>query len=363
MYDYLIIGSGLFGSICAYELNKKKQKCLVIEKRSHIAGNCYTEEKETIHIHKYGAHIFHTPNKEIWNYINQFASFNNYVHHVKVKYSNKIYSFPINLTTLHQIYGTETPEQAKEKLNKIRVKIKNPKNLEEWALSQIGEELYEIFIKGYTKKQWAEDPKNLPTSIVKRLPIRSTYDDSYYGYQYQGIPIGGYTQIFNKLLEGIEIKTSCDYLEDKKTFDKIAKKIIYTGPIDSFFNYKFGKLSYRSLDFKTERIEIPDFQGNSVINYTESNIPYTRIIEHKHFDFKNTNFTYITKEYPAIHSNQAEPYYPINNEENNKIYKKYKEISDKQKNMFFGGRLAEYKYYDMHQVIASALHKLKTKIM
>jgi len=356
MYDYLIIGSGLFGSICAYELNKKNKKCLVIEKRKHIGGNCYTENKEGINIHKYGPHIFHTSNEKIWNYINQFAKFNNFINRPKAKYKNSIYSFPINLFTISQIYGVSTPEEAEKKLKEVAIKNDNPKNLEEWILSQVGYEIYEKFIKGYTTKQWGRKPSELPASIIKRLPIRFNYDDNYFNDTYQGIPIGGYTQIFNKLLENIEVKINCDYLEDKKFFDKIAKKIIYSGPLDVFYNYKFGKLNYRSLDFKTERVQISDFQGNAIINYTESEIPYTRIVEHKHFEFKSTNFTYITKEYPLEYLNNSEPYYPINDLKNNEIYHKYKEIANKEKKFIFGGRLAEYKYYDMHQIIGSAIN-------
>jgi UDP-galactopyranose mutase len=359
MYDYLIVGSGMFGSVCARELTDKGYKCLVIEKRNHIGGNCYTENKDGINIHKYGAHIFHTSNKEIWDYINKFAKFNNFVNHVKVNYNGQIYSFPVNMMTLHQIYGVTTPEQAKKKLDEVRIHNENPKNLEEWILSQVGKEIYEIFIKGYTTKQWGRHPVDLPSSIIKRLPIRFTYDDSYYGLDYQGVPIGGYTQIFEKLLDGIEVRLNEDYLQNKESLNNVAKKVIYTGSIDAYYNYCFGNLNYRSLKFETERIEIPDYQGNAVVNYTELHVPFTRILEHKHFDPVNTNFTYITREYPREYGEGLEPYYPINDKVNTPIYEKYKTLTEKESNVIFGGRLAEYRYYDMHQVIGSALHTCK----
>jgi len=359
MYDYVIVGSGFFGSVCARELTDKGYKCLVLEKRNHIGGNCYTEDKEGIHIHKYGAHVFHTSNKEIWDYINRFATFNNFVNHVKVKYEGKIYSFPINMFTLHQLYGVTTPEEARKKIEEVRVKNDNPKNLEEWILSQVGYEIYLKFIKGYTTKQWGRHPISLPVSIIKRLPIRFTYDDSYYGMDYEGIPIGGYTQIFEKLLQGSEVKLNEDYLLNKTKFNNLAKKVIYTGPIDAYYDYQFGHLNYRSLKFETERLEVPDYQGNAVINYTELHCPYTRIVEHKHFDYKNTNFTYITKEYSREYGTGLEPYYPINDHINMPIFEKYKSLADSEPNTIFGGRMAEYRYYDMHQVIGAALYTCK----
>ena len=359
MYDYLIVGSGMFGSVCARELTDKGYKCLVVEKRSHIGGNCYTENKDGIHIHKYGAHIFHTSNKEIWDYINKFAKFNNFVNHVKVNYKGQIYSFPINMMTLHQIYGVTTPEEARQKLDEVRIKNENPKNLEEWILSQVGKEIYEIFIKGYTTKQWGRYPVDLPSSIIKRLPIRFNYDDSYYGMDYQGVPIGGYTQIFEKLLDGVKVLLNEDYLQNRESFNSMAKKVIYTGPIDAYYKYCFGNLDYRSLKFETERVEIPDYQGNAVINYTELHVPFTRILEHKHFDPVNTNFTYITREYPREYGEGLEPYYPINDKVNTPTFEKYKALSEKESNVIVGGRLAEYRYYDMHQVIGAALHTCK----
>ncbi len=359
MYDYLIVGSGMFGSVCARELTDKGYKCLVIEKRNHIGGNCYTENKEGINIHKYGAHVFHTSNKEIWDYINRFAKFNNFVNHVKVKYKDDIYSFPINMMTLHQLYGVTTPEEARKKIEEVRVKNDNPQNLEEWILSQVGEDIYVKFIKGYTTKQWGRHPIDLPTSIIKRLPIRFTYDDSYYGLDYQGIPIGGYTQIFEKLLDGTTVLLNEDYLANRDKFNSMAKTVIYTGPIDAYYKYCFGALNYRSLKFETERVEVPDYQGNAVINYNELHVPFTRILEHKHFDHVNTNFTYITREYPREYGEGLEPYYPINDKVNTPTFEKYKALSEKESNVIFGGRLAEYRYYDMHQVIGAALHTCK----
>jgi UDP-galactopyranose mutase len=359
MYDYLIVGSGMFGSVCARELTDKGYKCLVIEKRNHIGGNCYTENKDGINIHKYGAHVFHTSNKEIWDYINRFAKFNNFVNHVKVKYKDDIYSFPINMMTLHQLYGVTTPEEARKKIEEVRVKNDNPQNLEEWILSQVGVDIYVKFIKGYTTKQWGRHPIDLPASIIKRLPIRFTYDDSYYGLDYQGIPIGGYTQIFEKLLEGSTVLLNEDYLANRDKFNSMAKTVIYTGPIDAYYKYCFGALNYRSLKFETERVEVPDYQGNAVINYNELHVPFTRILEHKHFDHVNTNFTYITREYPREYGEGLEPYYPINDKVNTPTFEKYKALSEMESNVIFGGRLAEYRYYDMHQVIGAALHTCK----
>jgi UDP-galactopyranose mutase len=359
MYDYLIIGSGLFGSVCARELTDLGYKCLVIEKRNHIGGNCYTENDNGIHIHKYGPHIFHTSNENIWNYINRFAQFNNFRYNPRVRYKNQLYSFPINLLTLYQVYGVTTPHEAQLKLDSVKISIDNPRNLEDWVLSQVGPEIYDIFIKGYTTKQWGTDPKNLPTSIIRRLPIRLNFDENYYFDKYQGIPIGGYTQIFEKLLDGIEVKLNTDYFESRGYFNSIADKIIYTGPIDRFYDYKFGELEYRSLDFKIDRYDIPDYQGAAGINYTDVEIPYTRKIEHKHFEpdssaFKKS-YTIVTTEFPKQWTTEREPYYPINDDKNNTIYKKYSELAALEDKFIFGGRLANYKYYDMHQVIGEAL--------
>ena len=354
-YDYIIVGAGLFGSVCARELTDKGKKCLVIDSREHIGGNCYTTNYNGINVHQYGPHIFHTSDKKIWDYVNRFATFNHFSYRPKVKHLGEIYSFPINLMTLYQIYGVHTPEQAIKLLNDNKFDIKDPKNLEEWCLANIGSELYHIFIKGYTTKQWGKDPKDLPSSIIKRIPIRLTFDDNYYNDIYQGIPIGGYTTLFEKLLSGIEVRLNQNYFQNKDYFDSIATKVIYTGPIDRFYSFKYGKLDYRSLRFETEVLTIPDYQGVAGMNYTCVDIPYTRIVEHKHFEFGNQPFTVITREYSQ---KEGEPFYPINDEENNKKYEKYKKEADLEKNIIFGGRLAEYKYYDMHQVIASALSKI-----
>jgi UDP-galactopyranose mutase len=356
MYDYLIVGSGLYGSVFAHEATKAGKTCLVLEKKEHIGGNIYTKNVGGINVHEYGPHIFHTSNRKIWDYVNQFATFNNFVNRPKVSYKNKLYSFPINLLTLYQLWDVKTPEQATEKLLANKVKIDNPQNLEEWCLSEIGTELYETFIKGYTQKQWKADPKELPTFIIKRIPIRTNFDDNYYFDTYQGIPIGGYTQIIEKMLSGVEVKLNTDYLADKDNWDRIAKKILYTGPIDAYFNYQFGDLDYRTTSFEHEMVPVKDYQGNALINYTDVDVPYTRVIEHKHFDQVNVSHTLITREYPEVWKRGLTPYYPINNEKNTKIYNQYKELTKELSNVLFGGRLAEYKYYDMHQVIASALY-------
>ena len=359
MYDYLIVGAGLFGSIFARELTDNGYKCLVIDKRNHIGGNCYTEEIEGINVHKYGPHIFHTSDDNVWEYMNRFCKFNHFVNRPKVNYKEKIYSFPINLMTLYQLYDVKTPEHAKDMLNYVKHDIATPKNLEEWILSQVGTEIYEIFIKGYTTKQWGREPKLLPSSIIRRIPIRLTFDDNYFFDKYQGIPIGGYTKIFEKLLDGIDVKLNIDYFNDKEFWDRQCEKVLYTGPIDKYYNYKFGELEYRSLEFKTEIKDVDNFQGNAIINYTDITTEHTRIIEHKHFEFGKQNKTVITTEYPK---SVGEPYYPVNDNINNSIYNKYKELMGNEKNVIFGGRLADYKYYDMHQVVASALNRSKNEI-
>jgi len=358
-YDYLIVGSGLFGSTFAHEMTKNGKKCLIIESRNHIGGNCYSEKKDNINIHNYGPHIFHTNDENIWKWINQFTDFHPYKHSPKVIFQNKIFSFPINLMTLNQIWGVNTPEEAELKLEEVKIKNESPKNLEEWILSQVGMEIYETFIKGYTTKQWDKNPKDLPSSIIKRLPIRTNFDDNYFFDKYQGIPVGGYTQIFEKMLDGIEVKLNINYFEDREYWNSIADNIVFTGKIDEFFDYKFGELEYRSLLFKNERINIKDFQGCSIINYTDINVLYTRITEHKHFENSDSSVTWITKEYPKTYTKNDVPYYPIGDEKNIKIYNKYKELSRYYPNIIFGGRLAEYKYYDMHQIIGSALSKTK----
>jgi UDP-galactopyranose mutase len=353
-YDYLIVGAGLFGSTFAYEMTKVGKKCLIIESKEHIAGNCYTENKDGINIHTYGPHIFHTNDKDIWEWVNQFTEFNNYRHCVRVSYDDKMYSFPINLMTLNQLWGIKTPEEAKTKLKSVSIPNDNPENLEEWILSQVGYDIYETFIKGYTKKQWNKDPKDLPSSIIQRLPIRTNFDDNYFFDKYQGIPVGGYTKMFEKMLEGIEVRTGVNYFLDKEYYNSIK--------IDEFFNYQFGELEYRTLKFVNERLDIEDYQGCAQVNYGDENIPYTRITEHKHFEKNDSKVTWISKEYSMRYKRGDIPYYPINDEKNNRVFKQYKELSNQYPNIIFGGRLSEYRYYDMHQIIGSALTKVKKEL-
>lgn len=365
MYDYLIVGSGLFGSIFAYEANKKGKKCLVVEKRNHIGGNIYTEEIEGINVHKYGAHIFHTSNKEIWNYIQQFAEFNRYTNSPIARYRDEVYNLPFNMNTFNKLWGVFTPSEAK---NKIEEELKEtnigiPKNLEEQAIKLVGKTIYEKLVKGYTEKQWGQKATELPSFIIKRLPVRFTYDNNYFNDIYQGIPIGGYTQIIEKMLDGIEIKLNYDYFEHRENLEKIARKIIFTGPIDQYYNYQFGELEYRSVRFETEILEMENYQGNAVVNYTEYEVPYTRIIEHKHFEFGKQPKTVISREYSDKWTKEKEPYYPINNEKNNNLYKKYIELAKRDEKIIFGGRLGQYKYYDMHKVIEEALRCVEEEII
>ncbi len=359
IYDYLIVGSGFFGSICAYELNKRGKKCLILEKRNHIGGNCYTENKDGINIHTYGPHIFHTSNKEIWDWINQFVSFNNFTLRPVANYKGTIYSLPFNMWTFSQLWGITHPEEAKAIIKEQSKEIKDPKNLEEQAIKLVGKDVYEKLIKGYTEKQWMKPANELPSEIIKRLPVRFTYDNNYFNDKYQGIPIGGYTQIFEKLLENIEVRLNVDYLIERKKYDSIAKKIIYTGPIDAYFNYEFGQLEYKTTRFVHEKIKTDNFQGVAMMNYTDSDTKHTRCIEHKHFESTNSDVTWITTEFPDVYDINKEPYYPVNDSSNNSKYNLYKELAKNQKNVYFGGRLAEYKYYDMHQVIESSLNFLK----
>ena len=363
-YDYLIVGSGLFGSIFAYEANKRGKKCLVIDKRNHVGGNIYTEEIEGIQVHKYGAHIFHTSNKEVWDYIQKFAEFNRYTNSPVARYKDELYNLPFNMNTFNKMWGVVTPEEAKAKIEaeKKEANITEPKNLEEQAISLVGRTIYEKLVKGYTQKQWGRDCKELPSFIIKRLPVRFIYDNNYFNDLYQGIPIGGYTKIIEKMLEGIEVKLNTDFFENREKFENIAEKIVFTGPIDEFYNYKFGELEYRSLKFETEIKDIENYQGNAVVNYTEYEVPYTRIIEHKHFEYGTQEKTVITREFPDKWVQGKEPYYPINNDRNNEIYEKYKKLAKKENNVIFGGRLGEYKYYDMHKVIERALNCVKNNI-
>lgn len=363
-YDYLIVGSGLFGATFAREMTDAGYSCLVVDKRDHIGGNVYSEKRNGVDVHVYGAHIFHTSNDKIWEYVNRFATFNNYINKPKVRFGDDIYSFPINLMTLHQLWGVKTPAEAEEKLKEVRIPCENPDNLEDWILSQVGREVYETFVKGYTMKQWQRDPKELPASIIKRLPIRLTFDENYFFDKYQGIPVEGYTSMVQNMLDGIEVRTGVDYFADRSTLDSLAKKVVFTGKIDEYYDFKFGELEYRTLRFEHEELE-GDFQGNAVINYTHPEVPFTRILEHKHFQPQTASKipnTIVTREYSDEYKRGKTPYYPINNDKNTKMYKKYEVLARREEGVIFGGRLAEYKYYDMHQVIGSALMKSRKEL-
>lgn len=363
-YDYLVVGSGLFGAVFACEMNRRGMKCLVVDKRTHTGGNTYCQNIDGINVHTYGAHIFHTNSESIWKYVNSFVPFNRFVNSPLAIYKNKVFNLPFNMNTFHQLWNVVTPDQARAKI-KDQISLfnfKKPMNLEEQALSLVGPDIYNSLIKGYTEKQWGRNANDLPSFIIKRIPIRYTYDNNYFNDKFQGIPIGGYNVLTAGLLKGIEVRLNIDYLEKRTELDAIAKKIVYTGAIDSYFDYTFGKLEYRSVRFEHEKLAINDFQGNAVVNYTEAEIPYTRIIEHKHFENGNQPHTIITREYPEAHSGTAEPYYPINDKKNDTIYGRYKELASEQVNTIFGGRLAEYRYYDMHQVIASALKSVKNEM-
>jgi UDP-galactopyranose mutase len=357
MFDYLIVGSGFFGSICAYELNKKGYKVCVIDNRNHIGGNCHTENKDGINIHTYGPHVFHTSNEEVWKWINQFVEFNNFKLNTVANYNGKIYSLPFSMWTFSKLWGITEPREAKEIIEYQSKEINEPTNLEEQAIKLVGKDVYETLIKGYTEKQWRKPCNELPKEIIKRLPVRFTYDNNYFNDKYQGIPIGGYTQIFEKLLEGIDVKLGVDYFKDELPEHKT---VIYTGPIDKFFDYKYGELEYKTTKFNHIKMNISNYQGCAVMNYTDSETKYTRTIEHKHFENVETDNTWVTWEYPTQYkADETEPYYPVNDEENNSKYQQYKSEADKLENIYFGGRLAEYKYYDMHQVILSALNFVK----
>lgn len=360
-YDYLVVGAGLFGAVFAHEANKRGKKVLIVEKRSHIGGNVYTENMRGIEVHKFGAHIFHTSDRAVWQYINQFAEFNHFINAPIAKYKDEIYNLPFNMNTFCKMWGISTPEEAEKIINEQRQEITDsPKNLEEQAISLVGRDIYEKLIKGYTEKQWGRKATDLPAFIIRRLPVRMVYDNNYFDDIYQGIPAEGYTKMVEKMLSGIEVVLNTDFLENKEYFSTIAHKIVYTGPIDAYFRYCFGELEYRTLRFETEDLPVENYQGNAVVNYTEYKIPYTRIIEHKHFVFgcqkgPFTPHTIVTREYPATWESGAEPYYPINDDKNNALYQQYKELAKKESGTIFGGRLGMYKYYDMHQVIAAAL--------
>ncbi len=361
MYDYLIVGSGLYGAVFAYEMKKKGKKCLVIDKRNHIGGNIYCEKIEDINVHKYGAHIFHTSNKKIWEYINQFAEFNNYINSPIARYKDELYNLPFNMNTFSKMWGIVTPQEAKDIIQSqiADLNITNPENLEEQALSLVGRDVYEKLIKGYTEKQWGRDCKELPAFIIKRLPLRFTYDNNYFNDRYQGIPIGGYTRIIEKMLEGTEVLLNTDYKEFAAKNGNVSNRVLYTGMIDEYFDYQLGVLEYRSVRFEQERYEMDNYQGNAVVNYTDREVPYTRIIEHKHFEFGKQPVTIISKEYSSEWHKGDEPYYPVNNEKNDSLYERYCQLAESEKNVIFGGRLGSYKYYDMDKVIEAALKKVE----
>ena len=357
MYDYLVVGAGLFGAIFAREAKLKGKSVLVIDKRPNVAGNVYTEEIEGINVHRYGAHIFHTNNQRVWDYINQFAQFNRFTNAPVANYKGEIYSLPFNMYTFNKMWGVVTPQEAEAKIEEQRkaAGITEPKNLEEQAISLVGTDIYEKLIKGYTMKQWGRDCKDLPAFIIKRLPVRLTYDNNYFNALYQGIPMGGYTKMVENILEGVEVRLNVDYLEHREELDALAKKVIYTGPIDAYFDYQLGALEYRSVRFETEVLDMPNFQGNAAVNYTDAESPYTRIIEHKWFEFGTQPKTVISKEYSSEWKIGDEPYYPVNDEKNSKLYQQYRDLAEKEQKVLFGGRLGEYRYYDMDAVIDSAL--------
>lgn len=357
-YDYLIVGAGLYGAVFAHEAKKAGKSVLVIDKRPNVAGNIYTEEVEGINVHKYGAHIFHTNDKRVWDFVNAFAEFNRYTNSPVANYKGELYSLPFNMYTFNKMWGVVTPEEAECKIKEQRLAsgIKEPKNLEEQAISLVGLDIYEKLIKGYTQKQWGRPCTELPSFIIKRLPVRLTFDNNYFNALYQGIPVGGYTKMIENMLEGIEVRLNCDYLSNKKELDALANKVVYTGAIDAYFNFKFGALEYRSVRFETEVLDKPNFQGNAVVNYTDAETPWTRIIEHKFFEFGTQPKTVISREYSSEWKPGDEPYYPVNDEKNGKLYEKYKRLAEEEKNVIFGGRLGEYKYYDMDAVILSALN-------
>lgn len=369
-YDYLIVGAGLFGAIFAYRAKQQGKRCLVIDRRSHLGGNIYCEEIEGINVHKYGAHIFHTSNKEVWDFVNSIVEFNRYINSPVANYKGKLYNLPFNMNTFYQMWGVITPEEAKAKIEAQRAKaveqmctggITEPRNLEEQAQLLIGKDIYEALIKGYTEKQWGRKCSELPSFIIKRLPVRFVFDNNYFNDKYQGIPVGGYNVLINGLLDDVEIRLDCDFFKNRKGLSNLAEKIVFTGAIDEFYDYRFGKLEYRTVNFETEVLDISNYQGNAVVNYTEKEIPYTRVIEHKHFemfgaDIEKIPKTVISREYSSEWKEGSEPYYPVNDERNNLLYLEYKKLADKEANVIFGGRLAEYKYYDMHHIVEKVLN-------
>ena len=356
-YDYLIVGSGLCGAVFAREAVKAGKKVLVVEKRSHIGGNIYTKEVEGINVHEYGAHIFHTNNKEVWQYVNQYAEFNRYTNSPVANYHGELYSLPFNMYTFNKMWGVVTPQEAADKIEeqKREAGITEPKNLEEQAISIVGTDIYEKLVKGYTEKQWGRPCTELPAFIIKRLPVRLTFDNNYFNALYQGIPIGGYTKMIEQMLDGIEVRLDTDYLEHREELDALADKVFYTGPIDAYFNYELGYLQFRSVRFETEVLDMPNYQGNAVINYTDRETPYTRIIEHKHFEFGTQPKTVISREYSSEWKIGDEPFYPVNDERNSRLYSEYRTLADQKEDVIFGGRLGEYKYYDMDQAVARTL--------
>lgn len=360
-YDYLIVGAGLFGAVAAQKLTEKGKKCLVIEKRGHVAGNTYTEEIAGIQVHRYGAHIFHTDKKEIWEYVTGYAEFNRYTNSPIANYHGRLFNLPFNMNTFYQMWGAATPEQAKNIIKSQREQLgsKEPSNLEEQAIRLVGTDIYEKLIKGYTEKQWGRPCRQLPPFIIRRLPVRFTYDNNYFESKYQGIPIGGYTAMVRKMLEGSEVRLGTDYLADKEMWDSMADTVIYSGPIDAYYRYCFGPLQYRSIYFETEVLETENFQGNAVVNYTDIDTPYTRVIEHKHFEFGKQESTVISREYSQEWKPGKEPYYPINNTKNQNLFIRYRELADKEKKVIFGGRLGEYRYYDMDAVIQRAMDTVR----
>ena len=364
MYDYLIVGAGLFGAVFARQAADAGKKVLVVEKRSHIAGNIFTNTVEGIHVHTYGAHIFHTNDQRVWDYVNQFARFNNFVNSPVANYKGTLYSLPFNMYTFHQMWGVVTPAEAQAEIARQReaAGITDPKNLEEQAISLVGTDIYEKLVKGYTEKQWGRDCRDLPAFIIKRLPVRLTFNNNYFNARYQGIPEEGYTKLVENLLDGIEVRLNTDYLESKAALDAIAEKVVYTGPVDAYFGFRLGHLQYRSVRFETQVLDMPNYQGNAVVNYTDRETPFTRIIEHKHFAFGNQPKTVISREYSSEWKPGDEPYYPVNDDRNNDLYAQYKVLADGESKVIFGGRLGQYKYYDMDAVIAAALDAAQAEL-